>query len=132
MKPNETKEKFLLMRADRHSYQDISEALEVSKTTLIEWGRTNQIELKNLMAVKMEHLCQQYSLTQEARIKFLGEHIGRVNSELSKRDLTNVSTEKLFDIILKLTEAQGKEKEAMSFFQEPLFGDISKRENWTA
>ena len=132
MKPAETKEKFIEMRAEGYSYLDIEKALGVSKTTLIKWSNDLQIELKNFSTVRMDYLCQQYSLTKEARIKLLGELLGRVNNELSSRDLSKVSTEKLFELTLKLTEAHGKERADLTFWQEPTFRDIFKKESWSA
>jgi len=132
MKPAEIKEKFIEMRAEGHSYIAIGEALGVSKTTLIQWSYDLQVELKNRMTVRMDYLCQQYSLSKEARIKLLGELLGRVNTELASRDLSKVSTEKLFELTLKLTEAHGKERADLTFWQEPAFGDIFQKESWSA
>ena len=115
MKDTNTKEQFLSMRAEGLSYQAIADKLRVSRQTLIHWGQELQSDIKNFKAIRLDAMYEQYSLTKEARIKLIGEHIEKVRTELSSRDLSSVNTDKLYDILLKLTEAQNKERESLTF-----------------
>lgn len=115
MKDTNTKEQFLSMRAEGLSYQAIADELRVSRQTLIHWGKELQSDIKNFKAIRLDAMYEQYSLTKEARIKLIGEHIEKVRTELSSRDLSSVNTDKLYDILLKLTEAQNKERESLTF-----------------
>jgi len=115
MKDTNTKEHFLSMRAEGLSYQAIANKLNVSKQTLVYWGQDLQAEIKNLKAIRLDAMYEQYSLSKEARIRLIGEQIDKVRTELASRDLSSVNTDKLYDILLKLTEAQNKERESLTF-----------------
>ena len=122
MKSTETKEAFVQMRAEGKSYQDISKALGVSKQTLIDWSKDLCEDIQNLKSIRMDALHEQFALTKEARIKTLGEALGRIKIEISKRDLSDVSTDRLFDILLKMHDAHGKERESLNFLRPPMLG----------
>ena len=119
------------MRAEGKSYHAISEQIGVSKTTLIDWAKKLQTEVKNLKTIRLESLYEQYHMTKEARIKLLGEQLERVSKEIADRSLTDISADKLFDIFLKLGEAQNKEKEKL-IFSEPDMLCYSHASNWPA
>jgi hypothetical protein len=115
MKDTNKREHFLSMRAEGLSYQVIADKLQMSKQTLINWGKELQSDIKNFKAIRLDAMYEQYSLTKEARIRLIGEHIDKVRTELASRDLSTVNTDKLYDILLKLTEAQNKERESLTF-----------------
>lgn len=127
MKDTNTKEHFLSMRAEGFSYQAIADKLKVSKQTLIHWGQELQSDIKNLKAIRLDAMYEQYSLTKEARIKLIGEHIEKVRTELASRDLSNVNTDKLYDILLKLTDAQNKERESLTFSKGDSLGEMFQK-----
>jgi hypothetical protein len=52
----ETKDKFLELRLKGHSLANISQAIGVSKTTLIEWNRESQEQLRQLRSAELEFL----------------------------------------------------------------------------
>jgi transposase len=122
MKSTEKKEAFVQMRAEGMSYHDIAKTLAVCKQTLIDWNKDLCENIQNLKAIRLDALYEQYALTKEARIKVLGEVLERIKSEISKRDLSDVSTERLFDLFLKMHDAHGKERESLNFLQPPIMG----------
>jgi len=115
VKEAKTKELFLDLRSQGLSYQVIASKINVSKQTLIHWGHELQNDIKNLKSIRLDAIYEHYSLTKEARIKLIGEHIDKVRTELAGRDLSSVSTDKLYDLLLKLTDAQNKERESLTF-----------------
>ena len=73
MKDNETKEKFIELRAKGYSFDKISSELKVCKQTLIYWSRDFEEEIGNLKAIELEALQEQYFMTKKQRIEKLGE-----------------------------------------------------------
>lgn len=130
MKLQKTKDNFLQMRSEGHSFQAIANELNISKQTLIEWSKEFTTELQNIKTIRIEAIYNRFALTKDARITFMGEMIERVKSELDTRDLTKVGTERLFDIILKLSDALDKERESLVFVTEPDF--CQRVEQWPA
>lgn len=122
MKSTETKEAFVQMRAEGKPYHDIAKALGVSKQTLIDWSKDLCEDIQNLKSIRMDAVYEQFALTKEARVKTLGEALDRIKEELSKRDLTDVSTDRLFDMLLKMHDAHGKEGESLKFRRPPMMG----------
>jgi len=130
MKLQETKDNFLQMRGEGYSFQAIANKLNISKQTLIEWSKEFTTELQNIKTVRIEAVYNRFALTKDARITFMGEMIERVKSELDTRDLTKVGTERLFDIILKLSDALDKERESLVFVSEPDY--FQRVDQWPA
>ena len=130
MKSTETKEAFVQMRAENVSYQDISKALGVSKQALIDWSKDLCDDIQNLKSMRMDAIYEQFALTKEARIKTIGEVLDRLKAEISKRDMSDVSTDRLFDLFLKMHDAHGKERESLNFQQPPMLGRAMD-ESWS-
>lgn len=122
MKSTETKEAFIQMRAENVSYQDISKALSVSKQTLIDWSKDLCEDIQNLKSMRMDAIYEQFALTKEARIKTIGEVSDRLKAEISKRDMSDIPTDRLIDLFLKMHDAHGKERESLNFQQTPMLG----------
>ena len=76
--------------------------MKVSKQTLISWSRDLALEIKNQRAIEHEALLEQYSLTREGRIQFLGDLVKKLREEMALRTLGDVSTERLVDMALKV------------------------------
>ena len=102
MKDNQTKCYFIELRAQGLSYDRIVKELGVSKQTLINWGKFFDSEIFDIQKIQLESLLEKHKLTKQARIEFFGKQLARVKKELGKRNLTKVSTEKLFDLIIKM------------------------------
>lgn len=98
------KEKFIELRAKGWSFDRISKELHVSKATLITWSKGLALEIRNHRELEREALLEQVSLTHEAKIQFLGDLMTKIRQELLSRSLTNVPSERLFDMVLKALE----------------------------
>lgn len=111
----ETHEKFIELRAKGHSYQHISEQLNVSKPTLIKWAHFHEVDIKNLRAMHLDSVWQEAKLCAESRIANLGTALQKVAEELAKRDFSEVPSEKLVDVFLKLNDTASKMDNPQTF-----------------
>ena len=99
---NELKERFVELRALGFSYADIAEKLSVSKPTLLNWSRELSIDIQNARNLRMDELFQRFKISKEKRIEAFGKLLDAVLAEIEKRDLTQVRTEALFTLALKI------------------------------
>lgn len=95
------KEEFIELRAKGYSFDRIAKKLGKAKQTLIDWSKELQEEIANRKALELDSLYEQYFLLKEARLQTFGEILGRIKAEAMKRDLSDVPTDKLLDLLLK-------------------------------
>ena len=101
MKDQNTKEKFIELRAQGISFEKIAKELKVSKQTLINWSKELALEISNMKALKLDELQEMYSLSKQKRIELLGKKLQTLEEELDNRDLETIPTHKLFELLLK-------------------------------
>ena len=101
MKDQETKEKFVELRAKGLSFDRIAAELKVSKQSLINWARELENEISNLKKVELEALQEKYFMLKSQRIELFGEKLKSLKDELDKRNLSDLPTDKLFDLFMK-------------------------------
>lgn len=106
---NEVKAKFIEMRAKGLSIRATAKELKLSPQTLSNWQAELEEEIAGLKAVELESLYEQYHLLKEHRLQLLGEQLQDIKDELSKRDLSEVPTDKLLDIQLRYLDDIRKE-----------------------
>ena len=111
-----TEQQFIEMRAKGISFNNIAKELKIAKSTLIEWSKAYLTEIENLKAIELEALQEQFYLTKTARIELLGRQVERMKGELEKRDFSDVSTDKLLDVLSK-TLNQLKQEEIEIIFK---------------
>lgn len=129
MKDNKTKEKFIELRAKGLSYDSISKELYVGKATLVTWSKEFQFEIANLKSIELETLLDQHLLSKEKKLEMFKELLEKVKKNFLERDLSDLDTKELFDLILKLagmleSEVVFKEKTVSSGldFMQPTEG----------
>jgi transcriptional regulator with XRE-family HTH domain len=105
MKPAETKQEFIRLRAEGLSYRAIQERLGVSKSTCQTWESKYKDQIAELKADQMKELYDAYGMTKEARIKKLGDTLSRLQSALDGVDLSQLPPDKLLDFYLKYADA---------------------------
>jgi transcriptional regulator with XRE-family HTH domain len=98
MKDDETKERYLELRAQGLTLAAIAEKLSVSKTTLVNWQRNFEEEIDNLRALELEAMYDKYHLSTRKRVEFFGNTLSRIQCELETRELSEIPTEKLFAV----------------------------------
>jgi transcriptional regulator with XRE-family HTH domain len=96
MKDNETKNRFIELRAHGLPLAKIADEIGVSKTTLVNWAQELQEEIDNLRSVELEALYDKYYLSARRKVEFFGDVLSQIQSELETRDLSEIPTEKLF------------------------------------
>jgi len=101
METHAEREKFIELRAKGLSFDKIAAELHKAKQTLVNWGKEYKEEIANLKAEELEALQEKYYLTKERKIKLFGERLEVINKELEKRDFSEVSTDKLLDLLIK-------------------------------
>ena len=109
METVKVKQRFMELRAKGYSYDKIAKELGKAKQTLIDWSIELQEEIANLKAMELEELYGKYYLLKENRLQTFGELLGKIKKEIEKRNLSDVSTEKLLELYLKY-QAQAKEE----------------------
>ncbi|WP_371018939.1 helix-turn-helix domain-containing protein [Pseudalkalibacillus sp. JSM 102089] len=123
MKNNKTKQTFIELRAAGYSFDHIAKQLGVAKSTLIDWSKEFQHEIANLKAIEMESLQEQYYVVKRARIEIIGDQTKKLKEELIKRDLGDIPTEKLYDLLLKYMQWL-KQEEVEPVFQRQKEDDV--------
>jgi hypothetical protein len=102
MKEVETKHQFVELRAQGKSLRIASDELKIGLQTAVRWERELKEQIANLKAIEIDALLERHQLTVQAQIERYGFELARVTEELKKRDLSDVLTPKLYDIMGKL------------------------------
>jgi transposase len=97
----EQKSRFILLRAKGLSYAKIAKELKVSTSTLTNWNQELLEEVAQAKSMELEALQEEYFMLKEGRIKLLGGQLKTIQEEISGRDLSKVSTERLMDLQLR-------------------------------
>ena len=101
METTDIKDRFIELRAQGWSFDKIAKELGKAKQTLIDWSKELQEEIANVRASELELLYEKYYLLKEARLRTFGEMITKIKTEVEGRDLSDVPTDKLLDLLLK-------------------------------
>lgn len=99
MKDAKTIEEFILLRAQGWSFDRIAKKLKTAKQTLINWSGTYAVDIAHRKALELEALQEEYFLTKQGKIKLVGEAVKKLKAELDKRDLSDVPTAKLYELL---------------------------------
>ncbi len=128
------KDRFVELRAQGKSFAVIAEELGVSKPTLITWSREQALQIGNLRAINDEALREKYRLTKQRELETYSHQLEAVETELNKRSLANVPTDKLYGILFKLmSEARGERKPlTLQCTQSLLEDDLITQKEWEA
>lgn len=97
----ETKERFIELRAKGWSFERIAKKIGKAKQTLIDWSKELQDEIANRKALELEALYESYSLMRESRLQTFGAMLTKIKEEVERRDLSDVPTDKLLELLLK-------------------------------
>ena len=100
----EQKQRFIELRALGKSYDTIATELHVAKGTLTKWSKELAAEVSRAKDLQREALYETFRLTKESRIRQLGGTLQRFEDELATRDLSDISTGRLADLILKYSD----------------------------
>ena len=98
---SQDKERFIELRAKGCSFDKIAKELSKAKQTLIDWSKELQDEIANRKALELEALYESYYLLKENRLQTFGAMLTKIKEEVERRDLSDVPTDKLLELLLK-------------------------------
>jgi hypothetical protein len=101
--------RFIQLRADGYTCAAIAGKLNISKHTCVNWNQKFKHQIAALRAVRVEALQAEYFVRSDQRIELLGSRIKILQTELNRRNISAIPTEKLLDFILKFSSALRKE-----------------------
>jgi restriction endonuclease Mrr len=101
METTELKERFIGLRAKGWSFDKIAKETGKAKQTLIDWSKELQDEIANRKALELEALYESYYLLKENRLQTFGVMLTKIKTEVESRDLSDVPTDKLLELLLK-------------------------------
>ena len=132
----ELQERFIELRAEGRSYADIATTLNVSKPTLITWGKELQKEVANARTLRMDALFERYAVAKGKRVEAFGKRLEGILAELDTRNLANVPTPVLLKLSLDFADRLKAEAEPLTLKGEPesMLGsldDIMTTPTWT-
>ncbi|MEI7728621.1 MAG: hypothetical protein WCO56_03585 [Verrucomicrobiota bacterium] len=119
MKDQETQYRFVELRAKGWSFARIAAELNVDKNTLVVWSRKLHFQIQNLKTIEAEAFQEKCFAAAEARWETLAARLRGVQAELEKRDLSELSTQRLFTLEAAL-RAEIKRETSLSQFSTPV------------
>lgn len=101
MANQDKKEQFIEYRIKGMTFENIAKKLKVSKQTLINWSKEDDIKetISKAKLMAYQSLLKQYEVNRDAKIKHLLELTNNIKAELAKRSLSDVPTDKLVKML---------------------------------
>lgn len=116
MKDIDKKKQFIELRAKNWSFKRISNEIGVSKSTLIKWSKEFKYEVENLYNMELESLYEQYKTSKHQKLEYLGELHEKILLELNRRDLKDIKSDKLLEMLIKTTDKLEETKGDHKFY----------------
>jgi DNA-binding XRE family transcriptional regulator len=93
-------DRFIEMRIQGYTFEEIAKELDVSKQSLITWNKEEAAKesIKRGKLFKHQSVLKAFELNREAKINQLAKLAKRINEEIEKRDFSEIPTEKLFKL----------------------------------
>ena len=131
---NDKKDQFVELRAKGNSYDSIAKKIGVSKGTLISWSRDLKLEIQNYHNLEADALMEKYKMTKNSQLESLGAQLSKVREEVSKRDLSDIPTEKLVTMEIKLLETINNSEASSTILStdDPWESKIESIKSWSA
>jgi hypothetical protein len=105
-KTQENTERFIELRASGMTLAKAAQELGVAYNTAVNREKDLKEKIEASKAIKMEELLEKYQMTKEKRIELYGERLLALQEELKKRDLSDIPTPKLFEMMIETCRAQ--------------------------
>ncbi|MBI2473379.1 helix-turn-helix domain-containing protein [Candidatus Uhrbacteria bacterium] len=129
------KDQFVELRAQGMSFASISSRLNVSKGTLVAWSKELKDELGNMRQIQLEAIREKFRMGSQRRMELFVKQLDAVEGELATRTLDIVSTEKLFDMLVKLGHELNATDAPLTFKEQSkefVLDDIACMSVWEA
>src|SRR3954470_7719056 len=98
MKDIQTRRRFVELRSQGWCLKRIAQELNVSRRALVNWTNLYEFEIQNLRAIEVEALREKLLKTREDHAIELADQLHRIESEILKRNLTDIPTARLFAV----------------------------------
>lgn len=105
MKKGDEIMKFIELRANFYSYDEIAKQIKVSKPTLINWSAKYKSQIDRLKFIKLDALLRAFNEVEELRLEYLLKLKNKILSEIEKRDLKGV---KFIDLLTAIEKIDAK------------------------
>jgi len=129
----DTRQKFVELRARGFSYDKIAKQIGISKPTLINWSKQLSIDIQNMRKVEEEATLQQYAAGKKHGLELLDQQLKAVRKELSTRDYSDYKTNELLELAISLQSKLTNSVGSMVFIEE---GDgliqLNQTKSWVA
>lgn len=115
MHDDKTVQRFIDLRAQGWSNARLAAELDVSRPTLIAWGRKHQFQIQNLKTVELEALAEKWLASVTDRVCSLGGQLKQVEAELAQRNLADLTTPQLHSLARSLRRQIGEATSSPGF-----------------
>jgi transposase len=89
---------FILLRADGLSYDKIAKKLNTAKSTLIQWSKLFEDDIKELQFHAMAELKEAYTWNQKSKYETLLKQLQKIDDGILNADVSGASIKDLFTI----------------------------------
>ena len=100
--------RFLQLRAQNHSYDNLSALLNIPKRTLLRWGKEYAGKIEMLKKRSFDKLFKQLDVTARSRIEMLAKDLKKINKELKNKSYSSIIAIDLLQMKMKLISALSK------------------------
>lgn len=97
----------IILRAKDFSVSQIAKRVQLSRPTVIGIVRDHATAIAKLSSLELQELLAAYNLTTKRKLQVFGGVLGRLLDELQRRDLADLTTDRLLEVILKFSKAIG-------------------------
>lgn len=106
MKAEIKKQQFITMRIEGQSFEAIAKSLSISKSHLVEWNKETETRtaINEGLAIRLNDTVRTLEMGKQARLSAMLKTYKKVIEEIEKRDLSDVSTEKLIQLSVLLNQ----------------------------
>ena len=114
MEMNKQQREFILLRADGISFDKIAIQLKVSKSSLIQWSKLFEDEIKEIQFEAFINIKELYTFNTQSRYKKLLEQLTIIDVGIESADLSKATIKDLFtiknDILMQVDKIENKIK----------------------
>jgi hypothetical protein len=100
--------RFFQLRAQNHSYDNLSHLLNIPKRTLLRWGKEHAGKIEMLKKRSFDKLFKELDVSVRRRIEMLAKDLKKINKELKNKSYCSVIAIDLLKMKMKLISALAK------------------------
>ena len=129
-KDPDIRRRFIDMRAEGRSLLKCSEELGIAYNTALNWNKDDAELISRARSLLAEELYEKYFMAKQRRVALFGERLLAIKEELDKRDLSEIPTPKLFDMMIKCEERLKREEKDISYMTDDEITISQGKRDW--